>query len=150
MKPRYMALMTLVCVCLLGAPVKAQQAVNAMQDWGLLGAFSSRCDMPASMSNAYYIFAASADGRVYLQRDFGDPDKSDRSEVISAAPRADGTLALTINFTSISQVRLNVYTKAEGRVRVVYNSRPDNTDVTVENGVLRHNGQPTPWSQKCR
>ena len=150
MKPRYMALMALVCAVLFAAPVKAQQAVNAMQDWGLLGAFSSRCDMPPSMSNAYYIFAASADGRVYLQRDFGDPDKNDRSEVVSAVPRADGTLALTINFPSIGQARLNVYTKAEGRVRVVYNSRSDNSDVTVENGVLRHNGQPTPWSQRCR
>jgi hypothetical protein len=35
-------------------------------------------------------------------------------------------------------------------VRVVYKSRSDNSDVTVENGVLRHNGQPTPWSQRCR
>ena len=98
----------------------------------------------------YPWLVASADGRVYLQRDFGDPDKNDRSEVVSAVPRADGTLALTINFPSIGQARLNVYTKAEGRVRVVYNSRSDNSDVTVENGVLRHNGQPTPWSQRCR
>ena len=39
---------------------------------------------------------------------------------------------------------------SEGRTRVVHNSQADNSDVTVENGLLRHNGQPTPWFSKCR
>ena len=150
MKPRCLILGALVCAALFAVPAQAQMAINAMQDWGLIGAWSSRCDMAPSRSNAYYIFVAGSDGRAYLQREFGDPQINDRSEILSAEPRADGTLALTINFTSISQVRLNVYRKVESRIRVFYNSRPDNTDVTVENGVLRHNGQPTPWSQKCR
>ena len=138
------------CVTLvaLSAPAFAQGAGNQLRDWGLLGVWSARCDLPASRANNHFRYVISADGRAWLERDFGNPEQNDRSEIVSAVLRPDGTLALTIDFTSISQVRLNVYTKVEGRVRVIYNRGP-NDDVSVENGILKHNGQPTPWSSRC-
>jgi hypothetical protein len=131
------------------SPAAAQGSpVNALQEWGLLGTWAVRCDQPPSMSNSYNRFVVAPDGRAYFERDFGDPSRNDRSEIAGAELRGDGTLALTINFTSFKQVRLNAYAKSEGRVRVMYNRGPAG-DVTVENGVLKHNGQATPWSQKC-
>jgi hypothetical protein len=136
---------------LLAMPAAAQNSpANALQEWGLLGWWSVRCDQKPDEGNGYYGFVVAPDGRVYQERDFGNPNQNDRSEVLSAESRADGTLALTINFTSFGQVRRNVYTKSAGRTRVVYNSRTDNSDVSVADGVLRHNGRPTPWFNKCR
>jgi hypothetical protein len=147
---RSLAPLALGALALLASPAAAQTSpANALQEWGLVGSWSVRCDLPASSGNSYYIFVVDPDGRAYQERDFGNPDQNDRSEILSVEPRADGTLALTIDFTSFGQVRVNVYTKSEGRTRVVHNSRADNSDVTVENGVLRHNGQPTPWFSKC-
>ncbi len=141
----------LIAILVAGSAPAAAQGSPAvvMEQWGLLGTWSVRCDQPASMSNSHYRFVAAADGRAYQEREFGDPGRNDRSEIVSAELRGDGTLALMVNFTSVGQVRLNVYAKSEGRVRVVYNRGPGG-DVSVENGVLKHNGQPTPWTSRCR
>jgi hypothetical protein len=89
-----------------------------------------------------------ADGRAYQERDFADPSRNDRSDIVSGELLGDGTLALSINFASVGQTRLNVYAKSEGRVRVMFNRGPGG-EVSVENGILRHNGQPTAWWSKC-
>jgi hypothetical protein len=151
MMGRRSPLLALALFALLATPASAQTSpANVLREWGLLGWWSVRCDVRPGEGNGYYRFAVAPDGRVYQERDFGNPNQNDRSEVFSAEPRADGTLALTIDFTSLGHVRLNVYAKSEGRTRVVYNSRTDNSDVTVEDGILRHNGRPTPWFSKCR
>jgi hypothetical protein len=148
---RTLAPLALAVFALLASPAAAQTSpANVLQEWGLIGWWSVRCDGPPAGDNSYYGFVIAPDGRVYQERDFGNPNQNDRSEVVSAELRADGTLALTIDFTSFGQVRLNVYSKSGGRTRVVYNSRSDNSDVSVENGILRHNGRPTPWFSKCR
>jgi hypothetical protein len=135
---------------LVAASARAQVAtVDALQAWGLLGWWSLRCDQPVSSSNFYYGYVIGPDGRAYHQRDLGDPDRSDKSEILSAEQRADGMLSITVNFTSISQVRQVVFLKEPGRIRAWYNRGPNN-DVTVDNGIFRHNGQPTPWQYKCR
>jgi hypothetical protein len=146
-----LVLAALCVVALLASPAAAQQPpANALQEWGLIGWWSVQCGQPPSTGNSYYKFILELDGRVYMERDFGNPDQNDRSEVLSAVLGDDGTLAMAIDFTSLGHARINVYAKSEGRTRVIYNSRTDNSDVTVENGVLRHNGQPTPWFSKCR
>lgn len=148
---RGLAPAVLGALTLLAAPASAQTTpANTLQEWGLLGWWSVRCDQPPSTGNSYYKFTLGPEGRVYMERDFGNPSQNDRSEVLSAVPRDDGALALTIDFTSLGHARINVYTKSEGRTRVIYNSRTDNSEVTVENGILRHNGRPTPWFSKCR
>ncbi len=147
MKPS--ALLIAAVVAFGAAPASAQGTANTLQAWGLIGTWAVRCDQPAAEGNSYGRFVAAPDGRAYYERDFGDPSRNDRSEVVSARPQADGTIALQINFTSFGQVRLNVYTKAaDGRVRVIYNRGPQG-DVTVENGILTHNRRPTPWSTRC-
>jgi hypothetical protein len=149
MNARPLAVLAVAIAVLTASPAAAQVApANALQEWGLAGSWSGRCDRPPSLGNEYYRFVVEADGRAFLQRDFGDPGRNDRSEIVSAEQRDDGTLALRINFAAFNQVRLNAYQKFEGRVRVVHNAGPGG-DVTVENGALRHNGQPTPWLSKC-
>jgi len=151
MSARGLALAALGVFAFLTAPASAQTSpVNALQEWGMLGWWSPRCDVRPSDANLWYGFVATADGRAYLERNFGgNSDDNDRSEIVSAEVQADGTLALQISFTRFDDVRLNVYAKSEGRTRVMYN-RGSKGDVSVENGVLRHNGQPTPWFSKCR
>ena len=124
------------------------ETANALQEWGMLGTWSARCDQPASGSNSRYTFVIDAGGRAYLERDFGNQEQNDRNDIVSAQRRADGTLAMMVNFKAFNQIRLNVYAKSDRGVRVVYNRGPAG-DVTVEDGILKHNGRPTPWTQKC-
>jgi hypothetical protein len=136
-----------VAVAVHSAAASAQNsAANALRAWGLLGSWAVRCDMPSTQSNPRYIFVAAADGRAFLEREAGD--LGDRNEIVSAAIRADGSLSVTINFTSFNQVRVHVYQKLPGRYRTVYNRGPNN-DISVNDGRFR-NGQPTPWMYKCR
>jgi hypothetical protein len=151
MMARGLALLALGVFAFLATSASAQiSPVNALREWGMLGWWSPRCEVQPSDSNLWYGFVVTADGRAYLERNFGgDTPDNDRSEIVSAKVQADGTLALQINFARFNDVRLNVYAKSEGRTRVMYN-RGSKGDVSVERGVLRHNGQPTPWFNKCR
>ena len=140
----------LAFLLLLATPAAAQQTPSsALGVWGLLGWWSLRCDQPVSSNNYYYGYVVGADGRAYHERDLGDPGRNDRSEVVTAEILGDGKLQLTINFTSISQVRTVVFTKEQGRIRAWFNSGPSG-DITVRDGVFAHNNQPTPWQYKCR
>lgn len=150
MKLRSLAPLALAAAALLAAPVQAQGSpANALREWGLLGWWSLRCDLPVSASNLYYGYVVDGGGRAYHERDLGDPKRNDRSAITSVELRADGTIALVINFTSIGQVRHVVFTKEQGRIRAMFNRGPNN-DISVNNGIFRHNSQPTPWQYKCR
>ncbi len=149
MRARGLRLFVLGVLAVLASPATAQtSSANALREWGLLGWWSPRCDLQPSDRNLWYGFVAAPDGRAYLDRNFGNSPDNDRSEILSAEPQADGTLSLRINFAKFNDVRLNVYAKSDGRTRVMYN-RGSKGDVSVENGVLRHNGRPTPWQHKC-
>ena len=147
---RRLALFALGMAALLALPASAQvSTVNALREWGMIGWWSLRCDQPVSQSNFYYGYVIDADGRAWHERDLGDPDRNDKSEVTSAEIKPDGTIEITVNFTSINQVRTIVFAREENRMRAMYN-RGAGGDVTVENGIFKHNGRPTPWQYKCR
>lgn len=148
--PLALGAVALCAVALLIAPAAAQtQTGNALREWGMLGWWSLRCEQPVSQNNFYYGYVIDADGRAWHERDFGGSNPNDRSEVTAAEIRADGTIAITVNFTSINSVRTIVFAREGNRMRAVYN-RGAGGDVTVENGVFKHNGRPTPWQFKCR
>ena len=150
MTARRVALFALGFFTLLAAPASAQVSpVNAMREWGMLGWWSLQCQQPVSPSKFYYGYVVGTDGQAYYERDLGDPSRNDRSAVTAAEILGDGTIRITVNFTSINQVRTIVFAKEQGRVRAMYN-RGSNGDVTVENGIFKHNGDPTPWQYKCR
>jgi len=150
MTARRVALFALGILTLLVAPASAQvSAVNAMREWGMLGWWSLRCERPVSENNFYYGYVTGTDGLAYHERDLGDPNRNDRSAVTEAEILGDGTIRITVNFTSINSVRTIVFAKEQGRMRAMYN-RGSGGDITVENGIFKHNGQPTPWQYKCR
>jgi hypothetical protein len=150
MRLRAFALLALGAIVLLVPPAAAQtQAGNALREWAMLGWWSLRCDQPVSQNNFYYGYVVDADGRAWHERDFGGSSPNDRSEVTSAAIKADGTIVITVNFTSISSVRTIVFARDGNRMRAMFN-RGAGGDVTVENGIFKHNGRPTPWQFKCR
>lgn len=150
MKLRAFAPMALAVIALQIAPAAAQtQAGNALREWGMLGWWSLNCGQPVSQSNFYYGYVTDADGRAWHERDFGGSNPNDRSEVTAAEIKADGTIAITVNFTSIRQVRTIVFARDGNRVRAMHN-RGSGGDVTVEDAIFKHNGQPTPWQYKCR
>jgi hypothetical protein len=137
-------------IALLITPAAAQtQAGNALREWDMLGWWSLNCGQPVSQNNFYYGYVVDADGRAWHERDFGGSSPNDRSEVTAAAIKSDGTIAITVNFTSINSVRTLVFAREGNRMRAMYN-RGAGGDVTVENGVFKHNGMPTPWQFKCR
>jgi len=149
MKYRRLALLAFA-LALVAAPAGAQPSpANALREWGLLGWWSLRCDLPVSPSNFYYGYVVDPSGRAYHERDLGDPSRNDKSEVTSAQIRPDGNLEILVDFTSINQVRQVVFTRSGERMRAWFNRGP-NDDITVENGIFRHNNQPTPWQSKCR
>ncbi len=94
-------------------------------------------------------FVTDPAGRAWHERDFGGSSPNDRSEVTAAEIKADGTISITVNFTSINSVRTIVFAREGNRMRAMFN-RGAGGDVTVENGVFKHNGRPTPWQHKCR
>ena len=131
MKLRGLGPFALAFLLLLATPAAAQQSpANVLQEWGLLGWWSLRCDLPVSSDNYYYGYVADANGRAYHERDLANPSRNDRSEVVSAVILGDGKVQITINFTSISQVRTVVFTKEPGRIRAWFNSGPSG-DITV-------------------
>ncbi|MFO0987704.1 MAG: hypothetical protein U1F37_10085 [Alphaproteobacteria bacterium] len=150
MRLRILALLALAALALPSAPAAAQtQTGNALREWGLLGWWSLRCDLPVSQSNFYYGYVVDADGRAWHERDLGNPSQNDRSEVTVAEIKPDGTIAITVDFKSIGSVRTIVFMRDGNRMRAMHN-RGSGGDVTVENGIFKHNGQPTPWQSKCR
>lgn len=150
MKPRAFALMAFAAIALLIPPAASQtQAGNALREWGMLGWWSLNCGQPVSQNNFYYGYVVDPDGRAWHERDFGGASPNDRSEVTAASIRDDGTISITVNFTSINQVRTIVFAREGNRMRAMSN-RGAGGDVTVENGLFKHNGRPTPWQQKCR
>ncbi len=155
MRPRAFALTALAAVAfnaaaLLISPAAAQtQAGNALREWGMLGWWSLNCALPVSQNNFYYGYVTDPAGRAWHERDFGGSSPNDRSEVTAAEIKADGTISITVNFTSINSVRTIVFAREGNRMRAMFN-RGAGGDVTVENGVFKHNGRPTPWQHKCR
>lgn len=150
MTARVLALLAFGVFSLLATPASAQTSpANALREWGMLGWWSLRCSEPVSANNFYYGYVIDPSGKTFHERDLGDSGRNDRSEVTGAELRADGTIAITVNFTSINSVRTIVFAKEQGRMRAMDN-RGSSGDVTVENGLFKHNGQPTPWQYKCR
>ncbi len=150
MRIRALALLALGIVALTIPTASAQTSTsNALREWGLLGWWSLNCGQPVSQSNPYYGYLADADGRAWQERDFGNAAQNDRSQITAAEIRPDGTISITVNFTSISSVRTILFMKEGAKIRAMYN-RGSGGDVTVENGVFKHNGQRTPWQYKCR
>lgn len=150
MTARRVALFALGILALLAAPASAQVSpANALREWGMLGWWSLRCEQPVSQNNFYYGYVVADDGQAYHERDLGDPSRNDRSAVTAAEILGDGSIRITVNFTSINQTRTIVFAKEQGRMRAMYN-RGSGGDITVEKGIFKHNGQPTPWQYKCR
>jgi len=150
MTARRLALVALGLFTLFATPAAAQVSpANAMREWGMLGWWSLRCEQPVSQNNFYYGYVVGADGQAYHERDLGDSNRNDRSAVTEAEILSDGTIRITVNFTSINSVRTIVFAREQNRMRAMYN-RGSGGDITVENGIFKHNGQPTPWQYKCR
>ena len=150
MRVRSLAPFALGMFALLAMPAWAQTSpANALREWGLLGWWSVRCDQPVSASNFYFGYVIDADGRAWHERDLGDPGRNDKSEITSAEIKPEGTIVITVSFTSVNQVRTIVFAREQSRMRAMYNRGSDG-DVTVENGIFKHNGRPTPWQFKCR
>ena len=135
----------------LALPAAAQNdpPAEVLAKWGMLGTWAVNCGTPPSRSNGHSTYEAEGTTDAVLRRDFGAELERDRSQ-IQSAHIADGLLHMTINFTSLGQVRTNVFMKvgADG-MRAFENRGPDGS-YTVRDGKFLHNGQPTLVQYRCR
>ena len=138
-------------VCLAWAPGAAAQSVaNTLERWGLIGTWSLDCRQPISDRNGSLSYVVRGGGRVTHERDFGG-GRRDVNEVQRAGIGVGGTLDLVVHFPRLKQTRrYTMLMGADRRIRAMFNSRVDGTQVTIRNGKFTHNNGITPWQTRCR
>ena len=147
---RWLSAAAFVAACLFTQPAAAQQSVaDVLSEWGMVGTWSTDCAKQPAENHFHYHVVVNASGAASYDRDRGAANLNDSNPITAAALRADGTLELTVNFPGLNQSRVVVYAKEPNRIRAMYN-RGSGGDVSVENGVFKHNGQPTPWQFRCK
>lgn len=132
------------------AGAETDSPAKVLADWGMLGTWAVNCAAPASRINGYSTYAAQGTSDAALVRDFGTDNPGDRSRIVSARIVGDGMIEITIDLTSINQVRANVFAKlGADRIRAMENRASDGS-YTVRDGKFVHNGQPTLVQHRCR
>lgn len=119
-----------------------------MEQWGILGTWSTDCSAPPGADNTIYTYVRRGDG-VFLDRD-GQGFK-DSSPITKARVLPDGMIEYWVTFGVRGRqvVQINTYAKrADGRIRIFFNRRPDGS-ATVEDGRLTQSGEETAWREKC-
>lgn len=129
----------------------AQTAAEAAKDWGLLGSWMTDCNLQPSEGsrNSYVVRGA----QLFLDRDFGPQNGGLVSDAITDAKvQPDGTIDLTVYFASVTppQTRRNSMVRgSDGRIRMWTNLNLNTGEYSVRDGVLTHNGKPTPSLVRC-
>jgi len=143
-------LLALVLLAVLAAPEVSFAQTNAQTaaSWGLLGIWRLDCSKPMSKSNPNLSYVVRS-GKLFHDRDFSDA--RDSSPVMSVIRKADGSLELLVNFTSLSQTRQFSFTKgSDGRIRAKSNRNVDTNEYTIKDGKFTATGNTPPWQSRCR
>jgi hypothetical protein len=133
------AFLLLLAALAVSRPAFAQSPAAVASGWGLLGTWRYDCNAAPDRNDVTLVFAVRG-GRLFHDRNWGDGH--DSSVVSAAAVRPDGTLDLTIIFTSTSQTRQNVYGKLpDGRWRTLVSRNIDTNDYLIRDGKLVSSGR---------
>jgi hypothetical protein len=144
---RLSALVLLAVLAASGAAL-AQTTAQTASKWGLLGTWRLDCSKPMGRSNPDLSYVVRG-GKLFHDREWGDT--RDSSAVVLATSKADGTLEMVVNFTSLSQTRQFSFMKASGnRIRALSNRNVNTNEYSVRDGKFTSNGKPTPWQTRCR
>jgi hypothetical protein len=129
------------------APGIAAESISAAAvKWGLIGTWALDCSTKPTTSNVYETYARQGHD-VFLNRNGGS--FKDSNKFLSAKILKNGMLDARIQFTSLSQTRVNVIQKAtDGRKRAITNHDTKGA-YTVKDGKFVSNGAPTQWMKRC-
>jgi hypothetical protein len=137
----------IVAVLALPDGARAADVAETVRQWGLLGTWALDCGRPPARANTYETFVRRG-GNVFLDRNGGD--YKDSSRISSAAISPKGLLELRIEFTSLSQTRVNVLAKGtDGRKRIITNHDTKGS-YTVKDGKFLSNDAQAPWLTRCK
>ena len=126
----------------------AQTVADTASRWGLLGTWRIDCSKPASRSDGDLQYVVRG-GALFHEREFGDA--RDSSSVVSARTKADGSIEIVVNFTSISQTRqFSLIKGSDGRIRAISNRNVDTNEYSIRDGKFTANGNTPPWQTRCR
>ena len=134
----------------LPAAAQTDPPAEVLAKWGMLGTWAVNCNTPPSRGNGYSTYEAEGSTEAVLRRDFGAELERDRSQIQAARIAEDGMLHLTINLTSIGQVRTNVFMKVGAVGMRAFENRGPDGSYTVRDGKFLHNGLPTATQYRCR
>lgn len=125
--------------------------VDALQTWGLIGTWSLDCNRPPAGSHIHIRYVVRPGGKMMTERDYGDANRNDSNEVISATINPDDSLTMVVDFQSLGgQIRtFALMHDRPDRVRALWNHGPDGV-YSVKDGRFTANGNETPWQYKCK
>jgi hypothetical protein len=142
---RFAAAVTALLASLVPAAA-ADSTSAAAAKWGLIGTWALDCSKKPAEGNVYETYARQGND-VFLNRNGGS--FNDSNKFLSAKISANGMLDVRIQFTRLSQTRVNVFQKApDGRKRAVTNHDTKGA-YTVKDGKFVGNGAPTQWMTRC-
>jgi hypothetical protein len=133
--------------CLPASHASAETVAETVTHWGLIGAWSLDCALPADHGNgALLIYETTADGGVIHVRDFGDA--REENKVLSADVSRDGMLNLRV-FSAIRQTREVGFIRLnDDSVRAMYN-RDEKNRYSIRGGKFTLDGRPRAVQHKC-
>ncbi|MFI5032226.1 MAG: hypothetical protein ACHQPH_16140 [Reyranellales bacterium] len=125
----------------------AETPVEAARRWGLIGTWRFDCNAPPDKADVTLTYTV-RNNRLYHDRNWGSG--TDSSAITNATVRPDGTIALLIAFTSLSQTRENLLRKMpDGRVLTLVSRNVDNDEHTIKDGKIVGSGKPMPLLALC-
>jgi hypothetical protein len=140
--------LALLTVLAASEPLHAQTAAETARTWGLLGTWRLDCNKPASRADGELQYVV-REGKLFHDREFGDA--RDSSTVTSLVAKADGSIDVVVNFTSIGQTReFSLIKGKDGRIRATSNRNVDTNEYSIRDGKFSFNGASTPWQTRCR
>jgi hypothetical protein len=135
----------------LAAGANAQPAANAVQEFGLLGAWAIECSQLPSPQNEHTTFTIADTGGVRLRNDFGRDYDEMVYRVTSAKRVGADKVALRQVLMADSRIVLDtVILKNDDRVRVWSSHGLDGLALVSEGTIPGTNGHETRWAWRCQ
>lgn len=133
--------------------LRAQEDVAIASSWGLLGVWQVRCGAATSVGSPIYEYVARG-GRVVLEREMGKEGGAETSAMSAFRIVAPDRIEYVVRFDKanppVERRHVLLKTGDGRRFRNWSNHNVADDGATVVDGKFVHNGQATPWFNRCR
>ncbi len=146
-----MAGRTLIAALLLAAaPCLADDTTvpSTLEHFGLLGTWAVDCAKPPGPENEYSTYSVPPSGKARLAFSSGAPYRDIVYEIQSAAPEAQGQLALQV-MRLPEKIYVDLVLSKIGDTVQVWSSHTPDGRMLVTDGVITGNGLPSPRFKRC-